>query len=161
MGFLEALPVGGRVDITQRTQLGNALVSEIRQRVGERILGGPPDIGEWPRGTSGAKADEPVAAIGCRAECCVSVAESVECGGHIHGGSLGNVCANDCDAAARESAENAVHALSKIAGTLRQACNPQWQTEVCAVRGDGHNRAEPTVYGQPSQKPQQRPPMKA
>ena len=127
------------------------LPGEVRQRVCQRMLGGPAHRGEWTRRPARRQRHQPVAAVRRRTERRLRAAQCTECRPRIVRPGVGDVAADDRHAAARKSPERAIHPHAEIAAALRYPRHPDRQPKPCMVRRDRQHRPVPPVGDQCAQ----------
>jgi hypothetical protein len=111
--------IRGRIDIVQSAKHRHAATLEVRQSVGECVLGGPAHASERSRGAPRRHRDQPIAAVRRRAERRIGSADSTECRKHVRWAGVGNVATDDRDAATWEPPGQAMHPHAEITTALR------------------------------------------
>lgn len=109
------------------------------------MLRGPADVGEGPCGATRSHGDQPIAAIGCRAESRVGTAKRTESSTDVCGAGIGNVRSEQDDSASGIAPEGPAHSLAQIPAALWHGRYAHPLTHPGAIWGDGQNGSETAI----------------
>jgi transposase len=130
-----------RVHVLQLTQQRDPPTVEIGQRIGQRVLARPANIGEGPARPARAEPDQPESAILRRSEHRIGAPEGAEGGPHIGRRDARDVGADDHDATMR--ARRGVQPLAKAAMSLPDDGATPRPAGTGAIRRGGDDRPPP------------------
>jgi hypothetical protein len=132
--------IGFCIHIRQAPEEADAMVTELFQRISQRVLGGPARCSEQFGRASRAECDQPVTPVGRRSEYRIGSAQAAESDEDVGGVGLRNVAPHQRHAAI--TSQRAAHATAQIAVTLANALNADRQADARTVWRSGQDDIE-------------------
>ncbi len=153
--------VASGINVAQHPQMRDAMGPEVPQRVRHRVFARPAGVVKWLRRPPRTQRHQPVAAVLGWSKDRVMATQCAESLARVGGVGVGDVAADDGDAAPAEPPAGGVHALADIASALRDAPDFDGQAVAGAIGGQRQDGAEAALAQQAAQQADQRPGVKA